>query len=74
MPILCIAEYDEFDEVLGLCNQSDYGLTAGIYSNKKQEVKRFLDNIEAGVVYVNRDIMCYHRSEVGCQPLRAGKH
>ena len=46
VPILCIAEYDEFDEAK-LCNESDYGFTAGIYSNKKQEVERFLDNIEA---------------------------
>jgi 1-pyrroline-5-carboxylate dehydrogenase len=67
VPILCVADYDEFDEVLELCNQSDYGLTAGIYSNKRQEVKRFLDNIEAGVVYVNRDISATTGAMVGCQ-------
>ena len=67
MPILCVADYDEFDEVLGLCNQSHYGLTAGIYSNRKQEVKMFLDNIEAGVVYVNRDISATTGAMVGCQ-------
>ena len=67
MPILCVADYDEFDEALRLCNQSDYGLTAGIYSNKSQEVKRFLDNIEAGVVYVNRDISATTGAMVGCQ-------
>ena len=74
MPILCVADYDEFDEVLGLCNQSDYGLTAGLYSNKKQEVKRFLDNIEAGVVYVNRGISATTGAMVGCQPFGGWKH
>jgi 1-pyrroline-5-carboxylate dehydrogenase len=67
MPILCLADYDQFDEALGLCNQPEYGLTAGIYSNKKQEVERFLDNIEAGVVYVNRDISATTGAIVGSQ-------
>ena len=31
-----------------------YGLTAGVYSEDQAEVDRFLDRIEAGVVYVNR--------------------
>ena len=31
-----------------------YGLTAGIFSRDQSEVDRFLDTIEAGVVYVNR--------------------
>src|SRR5215204_3021463 len=67
MPILCLADYELFDEALQLCNQSEYGLTARIYSNKKQEVERFLDNIEAGVVYVNRDISATTGAIVGSQ-------
>jgi 1-pyrroline-5-carboxylate dehydrogenase len=74
MPILCVADYELFDEALGLCNQSEYGLTAGIYSNKKQEVVRFLDNIEAGVVYVNRDISATTGAIVGSQPFGGWKH
>jgi 1-pyrroline-5-carboxylate dehydrogenase len=35
-------------------NAIDYGLTAGIFSRDDHEVARFLDEIEAGVVYVNR--------------------
>ncbi len=31
-----------------------YGLTAGIFSTDEAEVRRFLDGIQAGVVYVNR--------------------
>ena len=33
VPILCVAQYDDFNEALKLCNESVYGLTAGIYSN-----------------------------------------
>ena len=54
VPILCIAAYKDFDEALKLCNESEYGLTSGIYSTKKEEIDRFLDNSKSGVVYVNR--------------------
>jgi acyl-CoA reductase-like NAD-dependent aldehyde dehydrogenase len=32
----------------------DYGVTAGVFSRDDAEIERFLDEIEAGVVYVNR--------------------
>lgn len=54
VPILCITEYDKFDNAIKMTNQSEYGLTSGIYSNKKEEILKFLQDIEAGVVYVNR--------------------
>jgi 1-pyrroline-5-carboxylate dehydrogenase len=31
-----------------------YGLTAGIFTEDQAELDRFLDEIDAGVVYVNR--------------------
>ena len=54
VPFLCIAEFDQFSEALELCNNSEYGLTAGLYSKDKKEINDFLNNIESGVVYVNR--------------------
>jgi 1-pyrroline-5-carboxylate dehydrogenase len=35
-------------------NAPAYGLTAGIFSEDQAELDRFLDEIQAGVVYVNR--------------------
>lgn len=54
VPILCITEYDKFEKAIKMTNQSEYGLTSGIYSKKKKEILKFLQDIEAGVVYVNR--------------------
>ncbi|HEY9398682.1 MAG TPA: aldehyde dehydrogenase family protein [Nitrososphaeraceae archaeon] len=54
VPILCISEYDKFDKAIKMTNESEYGLTSGIYSNKRDEILKFLQDIEAGVVYVNR--------------------
>jgi 1-pyrroline-5-carboxylate dehydrogenase len=54
VPLVVIGEVDSLDEALELANQTQYGLTAGIYSRDREEIKRFLDTIQAGVVYVNR--------------------
>jgi 1-pyrroline-5-carboxylate dehydrogenase len=54
VPILCITEYNKFKEAIKMTNESEYGLTSGIYSNKTDEILKFLQDIEAGVVYVNR--------------------
>ena len=35
-------------------NRSAFGLTAGIYTQDKSELDRFLNTIEAGVLYANR--------------------
>jgi len=54
LPIVTIAEFDDFDEAMEKANDVEYGLTAGFFSEDEEEIQWFLDNIEAGVVYVNR--------------------
>ena len=53
-PFTAIAPVDSLDEALELANAGMYGLTAGIYSEEPAEVDRFLEEIHAGVLYVNR--------------------
>ena len=53
-PLTAIAKVDSLSEALALANDSTYGLTAGVYSEDPAEVARFLDEVEAGVLYVNR--------------------
>src|ERR671924_1370769 len=73
VPILCVADYDKFDDAIKLANDVDYGLTAGIFSDNQEEVKKFLDCIEAGVVYVNRQASATTGAMVGCQPFGGWK-
>jgi 1-pyrroline-5-carboxylate dehydrogenase len=54
VPFLVIGEVESLDEALELSNATAYGLTAGIFSGDEAEIRRFLDTIQAGVVYVNR--------------------
>ena len=67
VPILCTADYEKFDDAIKLANDSEYGLTAGIFTKKDEEVKKFLDCIEAGVVYINRHASATTGAMVGCQ-------
>jgi 1-pyrroline-5-carboxylate dehydrogenase len=73
VPILCVTDYEKFDDAIKLANDVDYGLTAGMYSGNQEEVREFLDCIEAGVVYVNRQASATTGAMVGCQPFGGWK-
>lgn len=54
VPVLVVAEFKDLDEAINEANDTDYGLTAGIFSEDKKEVSKFMDKIQFGVVYANR--------------------
>jgi 1-pyrroline-5-carboxylate dehydrogenase len=54
VPLLAIAEVGSLEEALTWANRTEFGLTAGIFSEDPDEVCRFFDRIEAGVAYANR--------------------
>jgi 1-pyrroline-5-carboxylate dehydrogenase len=54
VPFLVVGEVESLDQAMTEANSTAYGLTAGIFSDDDAEVRRFLDTIQAGVVYVNR--------------------
>lgn len=53
-PLVLVRAVDGLDQALALANRTRFGLTAGLFSGDPAEIDRFLDGIEAGVVYVNR--------------------
>jgi 1-pyrroline-5-carboxylate dehydrogenase len=55
LPIVTIAGFEQLEEAMEEANDVEYGLTAGFYSEDEDEIEWFLDNIEAGVLYVNRE-------------------
>ena len=64
-PILAIVGYKNFDEALRMANDTEYGLTAGLYSKNRREIKQFSNTIESGVVYINRSISATTGAIVG---------
>lgn len=55
-PVLAVTPYDSFDEAIALCNDSDYGLAAGVWGRDARNIRRAVRDIRAGTVWVN----CYH--------------
>lgn len=54
LPFIAVAPVDSLEQALQEANDVEYGLTAGIFTEDKDEIEYFFDNIEAGVVYANR--------------------
>jgi RHH-type proline utilization regulon transcriptional repressor/proline dehydrogenase/delta 1-pyrroline-5-carboxylate dehydrogenase len=55
-PVLGLMQAKNLAHALRLQNGTEFGLTAGIHSLSVEEIKFWLDNIEAGNLYVNRGI------------------
>lgn len=68
LPFLCIQRYDDFDDAIQLANKTEYGLTAGIFSNDQTQIDEFLSKIQAGVVYTNRTASATTAALVSSQP------
>ncbi|MFB5647833.1 MAG: aldehyde dehydrogenase family protein, partial [Candidatus Nitrosomaritimum yanchengensis] len=68
LPFLCIETYDNFDEAILLANKTEYGLTAGIFSEDKNQVDEFFAKIQAGTVYANRKSSATTAALVQSQP------
>jgi len=54
VPITVLGDVATLDEAIDLANSTEYGLTAGIFSEDDKDIQRFFDRIQAGVTYVNR--------------------
>ena len=54
VPFTAVHAVDSLEEAIRLSNDTVYGLTAGVYSEDAAEVQQFLDQAQAGVLYVNR--------------------
>ena len=54
LPFVTVTSVRGLTEAIAEANAPAYGLTAGIFTEDGAEAERFLDEIEAGVVYVNR--------------------
>lgn len=73
LPLVVVLPVDSLDEALRLSNATIQGLTAGMYSEDEDEQQRFLDEIEAGVVYVNRRAGATTGAWPGVQPFGGWK-
>ena len=74
LPFLCVQRYDTFDDAINLANQTEYGLTAGIFSDDEGQLDEFFAKIQSGVVYANRFASATTAALVSSQPFVGWKN
>ena len=52
-PVLVVIAYDSVDDAVTIANDTDYGLTAGVWSADEAKALDVARRLEAGMVYVN---------------------
>jgi 1-pyrroline-5-carboxylate dehydrogenase len=73
VPFVAVGAFDELDDAIEKANDTEYGLTAGFFSEDKAEIDEWLDRIQAGVVYVNRRAGATTGAWPGVQPFGGWK-
>ncbi len=53
-PVLCIAKFQTEAEAISLANASDFGLAAGIWTKDISRAHRMAEQIDAGMIFINR--------------------
>lgn len=73
VPFLAVGEVHSLDQAIAESNNAEYGLTAGLFTRKQDEIDRFFDEIEAGVCYVNKRTGATTGAWPGAQPFTGWK-
>jgi len=57
-PVLPVMEVESFDQAIKLANDSDYGLTATVFTKVKEKIIKAQQELMAGSVYINTTFAC----------------
>jgi alpha-ketoglutaric semialdehyde dehydrogenase len=52
-PVLCILKVKSFEEAIRVANNTEYGLSAAIFSVNLSYIHQFMEKVEAGNLHVN---------------------
>jgi RHH-type proline utilization regulon transcriptional repressor/proline dehydrogenase/delta 1-pyrroline-5-carboxylate dehydrogenase len=55
-PVLGLIRAESLEEAIRIQNDSDFGLTGGLHSLDENEIEAWLDSVDVGNAYVNRQI------------------
>ena len=53
-PVLTVFRWDDYDEMIELANDTDYGLAAGVLGSDIQQAYQTAHDLEAGTVWINQ--------------------
>jgi acyl-CoA reductase-like NAD-dependent aldehyde dehydrogenase len=52
-PVMTVIRYDDLEEAIAQANDSDYGLTAGIWTTDYERAREVSERLRAGTVWIN---------------------
>lgn len=55
LPVLAVRKIASVEDAVNEINRSEYGLTGGIFTEDRDEVDYYFNNIDVGVIYANRE-------------------
>ncbi len=53
-PVLAVVKAKDFDDALGIANNTEYGLTGSLYSTSQDKIERAKREFHVGNLYINR--------------------
>lgn len=64
-PVACLFRVRDASDAIRIANQSPFGLGASAWTNDDNECKRFIDELETGMVFINRMVASDPRMPFG---------
>jgi acyl-CoA reductase-like NAD-dependent aldehyde dehydrogenase len=62
-PVVAVMRVQDMDEAVRWANDSNYGLTASVWSRHRRSARRLAERIQAGVVMINDHLMSHGLAE-----------
>lgn len=53
-PVVCVIPFSSEEEVLALANDTEFGLSAGVFTQDISQAARVTQSLQAGTVWVNQ--------------------
>jgi 1-pyrroline-5-carboxylate dehydrogenase len=64
-PVLAVIKSKNYDQALEIANDTEFGLTGGVFTNSKEKIARAIQEFHVGNLYINRKCT---GAMVGAQP------
>eukprot|EP01089_Gocevia_fonbrunei_P000725 TRINITY_DN1070_c0_g1_i3.p1 TRINITY_DN1070_c0_g1~~TRINITY_DN1070_c0_g1_i3.p1 ORF type:complete len:498 (-),score=123.48 TRINITY_DN1070_c0_g1_i3:13-1506(-) len=64
-PVACVFEWDNFDEVVAVANDTEFGLSASVWTTNLQTAMQAVQRLDAGIVQVNQNAVVQPNLPVG---------
>ncbi|MCH8819102.1 MAG: aldehyde dehydrogenase family protein, partial [Acidobacteria bacterium] len=53
-PVLAVIKASDFDDAMGIANNTEYGLTGAVYTDNRSKIDKAKNEFHVGNLYINR--------------------